>query len=356
MSGPNLTIAVTGLNATDNPGPGVAVVRAIRAAPPECRIVGLAYDALDPGNYMEGIADAVYLMPYPSQGTEVLTARIASICARTPIDVLIPCLDSELAAYIKSRDTLRALGVRTLLPDAEMLRLRSKARFHDLAADLDAPVPPGRALSSTAELASLDADPGFPLMMKGQFYEAYLAHTPGEARAWFDRLAAKWGLPVVAQAFVPGQEFDIAALGDGEGGLVGSVAMRKMQLTDKGKAWGGITIADPDLQAFVEQTVARLRWRGPCELEVMRAHDGALYLIEINPRFPAWIHLSVGAGRNLPWAAVRLALGETVEPMAPAPAGVLFLRHSCDQVYPFSDYQSLTTVGELNRTKQEVAS
>ena len=29
------TIAVTGLNATDNPGPGVAVLRALRAVTPD---------------------------------------------------------------------------------------------------------------------------------------------------------------------------------------------------------------------------------------------------------------------------------------------------------------------------------
>jgi len=58
-----LTIAVTGLNAADNPGPGVAVVRAIRAGAEVraaggrgCRIVGLTYDALDPGAYMGGVA------------------------------------------------------------------------------------------------------------------------------------------------------------------------------------------------------------------------------------------------------------------------------------------------------------
>ena len=42
-----LCVAVTGLNATDNPGPGVGVIRALRAARPNDHYVGLAYDALD---------------------------------------------------------------------------------------------------------------------------------------------------------------------------------------------------------------------------------------------------------------------------------------------------------------------
>jgi hypothetical protein len=57
----------------------------------------------------------------------------------------------------------------------------------------------------------------------------------------------------------------------------------------------------------------------------------------------------VGAGRNLPWATVQLARGEVVAPMPPPEPGVLFLRHSFDQICTLADYESLTTKGELIR-------
>lgn len=61
------TVALTGMNATDNPGPGVAVAMALRADPDfQGRIVGLTYDALDPGLYIDGLLDGAYLLPYPS--------------------------------------------------------------------------------------------------------------------------------------------------------------------------------------------------------------------------------------------------------------------------------------------------
>ncbi|MFZ4580862.1 MAG: biotin carboxylase, partial [Myxococcota bacterium] len=110
-----LTIAVTGLNATENPAPGVPVIRALRAADPSVRIVGLGYDALDPGGYMDGVADHVYMMPFPSRGADVLYDRIVEIHARTPIDVLVPTLDAELPAWLKLESRLTALGIRTLL-------------------------------------------------------------------------------------------------------------------------------------------------------------------------------------------------------------------------------------------------
>ena len=117
------------------------------------------------------------------------------------------------------------------------------------------------------------------------------------------------GIPVVVQTQILGEEFNVVALGDGEGGLVGAVGMKKLMLTDKGKGWAGITVRDPALLAVAQQFMSATHWRGPCEIELMRDKYGQYHLIEINPRFPAWVYLSAGAGMNLPYAAVELALG-----------------------------------------------
>jgi len=349
-----LTVAVTGLNATDNPGPGVPVIRAVRegaaAAGRPVRIVGLAYEPLDPGLYLPGIVDAGYLMPFPSQGVEAVMGRLAAIHAAEEIDVLLPTLDSELPVYLKVQGDLAAMGIRTFLPTNDMLKLRSKARFAVLAETCGVRVPRGRTVSDVGELHRLQAELPYPIYVKGQFYEAYLARTPFDAEAYFHKLSAKWGLPIVVQEFIEGEEYDVVAVGDGEGGMVGAVPMRKLQLTDKGKAWGGVTVADPQLDTYVREAMARLRWRGPCEFEVMRSkRDGLHYLIEINPRFPAWVYLSVGAGQNLPWAVVRLALGESFEPLPPYQVGTMFLRHSWDQICDMDDYAAVTTAGGFRR-------
>jgi len=100
--------------------------------------------------------------------------------------------------------------------------------------------------------------------------------------------------------------------------------------------------------------MGKLKWRGPCEFEVMKArHSGEYYLIEVNPRFPAWCYLAVGAGQNLAWAAVRLALGEEVPPFSTYQVGTLFLRHSVEHIYPLSQYRHLTTEGQLVRIVDE---
>ena len=346
----NINIAVSGLNAADNPGPGVPVIRSIRESE-EFRgtITGLAYDPLDPGIYMRGVCDNVFLMPYPSEGAENILERIRYIHAQTPIDVIISTLDSELDAYLKINQDLSEMGIHTFFPSESALKLRSKFRLHELS-EIAISVPKGRSISDIAAIYRLEEDFNFPVVVKGQFYEAYIAHSVMEADQYFAKISSRWGLPVIIQEFISGVEYDIVALGDGKGGLVGAVPMKKMQLTDKGKAWGGITVDDPDMDAFVRHTIRMLKWRGPCELEVIKEKNtGQYYLIEINPRFPAWCYLSVGAGQNLPWAAVKLALGETIHAFPPHKVGIFFLRNSVDCVYPLSEYQSVTTKGELVR-------
>jgi carbamoyl-phosphate synthase large subunit len=347
-----LTVAVTGLNATESPAPGVGVIRALREAYPGIRIIGLAYDPLDPGNFMPDIADVVYLMPYPSQGADVTFERLRGILAQDPIDVILPTLDAELPVYLKLREPLLALGVKSFLPTEAQLSLRSKAKFHELGSELGIPVPHSMPITDANAIPRLSEHFPYPLMVKGQFYEASIAYSPMEVESHFNRLRAKWGLPIIIQEFIAGEEFDVVAVGDGQGGLIGHVPMRKMQLTDKGKAWGGITIADRALDAFAVETMKKIGWRGPLELEVMKAKDtGKYYLLEINPRFPAWVYLAVGAGCNLPAATVALALGRPVKPFGPAPAGIMFLRYSYDWVCSLADYEQLTVSGHLRHDK-----
>jgi carbamoyl-phosphate synthase large subunit len=115
-----LVIAVTALNAIDSPGPGVAVIRAIRECPDfEVRIIGLSYEALEPGIYMHDVVDKTYQIPYPSAGTDSLYGRILHITQLEKIDVLIPNFDAELFNFIKLRDKLRSIGIHTFLPDLD---------------------------------------------------------------------------------------------------------------------------------------------------------------------------------------------------------------------------------------------
>ena len=117
-----LTVALTGLNATDSPGAGVAVARALReGAGQPLRLVGLSYEPLEPGIYLPGFFHKTYLLPYPTAGSAALLERLRYVQQQEGIDVLIPCFDAELPHFIRLEAPLRALGLHLLLPTAAQL-------------------------------------------------------------------------------------------------------------------------------------------------------------------------------------------------------------------------------------------
>ncbi len=344
------TVAITGMNATDNPAPGVAVARALRDEPAfRGKIVGLGYNALDPGFYASGLLDGGAILPYPSAGRDALRKHLLEVRETFGIDVFLPTLDSELRGAIALSEELESIGIRTFLPTLDSLERSSKPRLHELNRAPGVSVPDSEPVTSADAIPRAIRKYGLPIVVKGPYYGGEVAHGEADALAAFHRFLAMWGGPVVVQRFVAGEEYNIAAIGDGHGGMVGAVAMRKMALTDKGKGWSGITVDNPALIELTAAVIKALQWRGPLEVEVLReSSSGELFVAEINPRFPAWIYLSAGAGQNLPWAALRLALGlEIPRPLPAYRPGTMFVRISLDQICDLRTYEQLSARGLL---------
>ena len=55
--------------------------------------------------------------------------------------------------------------------------------------------------------------------------------------------------------------------------------------------------------------IKALNWAGGGELEMVRDADGQAWLLEMNPRFPAWVHGATLAGYNLPGLLIEAACG-----------------------------------------------
>lgn len=343
-----ITIAVTALNAIDSPGPGVAVIRAIRECSDfDVRIVGLSYESLEPGIYMHNVVDKTYQIPYPSAGIDVLFARLLYIHKIEQIDVLIPNFDAELFNFIKINDDLLKIGIHTFLPDREEFEARDKLNLSKFGKEHKLLIPSDKIVFQTGELVKAAEEFGYPIVVKGKFYDAVICNTIEQSEKAFYKLYAKWGLPVIIQEFITGTEINIAALGDGEGNAISIIPMRKLFITEKGKAWAGITIDDQILIDLGLKFIKVTKWKGGCELEIMMTSDHKPYIMEVNPRFPAWIYLSVAAGQNQPAALVKLALGQKVKPFEKYKVGKIFIRYSWDLITDINEFQEVSGKGEL---------
>jgi carbamoyl-phosphate synthase large subunit len=342
------SIAVTGLGAGENPAPGVAVARSLRDGGHTGRLIGLAYDTMDAGLYNKDIFDEIYMIPYPNKGSSELLDKLKSISS---LDLVLPTLDSEMELYISIEEDLQESGIACFLPESRALALRTKSRLVDFCKQHSFKTPDTIVIHEYYKLEEAwdelkDPDKKQPVWVKGVFYEAEKASSLADVQAAFLDISSRWGLPIILQRGLEGFEYNVCCLGDGKGELIGSVAMRKMGVSSKGKAWSGITISEPRLHELSRKMISAMKWRGPCEIEILcEDKTNELYLIEINPRFPAWCYLCVGAGQNLPMMQAKLAFGEDVSPLQPARSGVIYSRAAVDIICDLDTLEELVVDG-----------
>lgn len=343
-----LIIGVSGINAVDNPGPGVGVARSLKDDPElEVKIIGLAYDAMEPGIYLDWLIDKSFILPYPGGHKDAFLERLAYIKQSYGLDVIIPNLDAELPVYIKCARDFAALGIRLVLPSEDQFRLRGKDHLVDVAQKINISVPRTEVVSYPEDVHQAVDKLGLPLMVKGAFYKAYRAYTTQEAMGFFYQVSAEWGFPVILQQVVSGEEMNVVGVGDGKGGHLGLIGIKKLWITSLGKIWTGVTIKNELMLKAARDFVAQYKWQGPFELECIVDGD-TVYLIEINPRFPAWCYFATGVGVNLPANLVRQATGQPVPQHFDYETGKLYVRYTYEIVTDMKDFQDIVTKGETS--------
>lgn len=196
--GDPVTVAVTGLHRGDNPQPGASVIRSMRRIYPDLRVVGLSYDPLESGLYSRNIdrVDSIYLLPFPMKGPEMLLERMRYIHGKEKFQFFVPCLDSELANFLTIYPELRRLGIAAMLPSKEALDRRAKENLAAFCAHNAIPGPRTYAADNIATLARFAANIGYPVYVKGKYYEAFLVYSEVDLAEHFDAIARVWGVPI----------------------------------------------------------------------------------------------------------------------------------------------------------------
>ncbi len=337
-------IAISGLNNTDNPAPGIPVAKSLKD---NYNLIGLSYDPNEPGNYQK-IVDKTYLMPYPSLGFDELKTRLEYIKEKENITAIIPNLDAELPLYIKYQKEINDMGIKLCLPSSENFELRNKNKLDKLSQHLNITYPKTYEISSIAQLEKIidDEDLDFPLMIKGNYYKAYKTQNLDGAKEAFIKISNEWGFPILVQKVVEGEEVNLVGVGDGKGELKGAVAIKKLTTTDIGKIWTGLTIQNEKLMQIAKDFVKLTNWKGPFELECMMNFNN-IYMIEINPRFPAWVYFATDIGVNLPQIVMDIMEEKDVKPQLEYPSNKMYVRVVDEFVTDFTDFMKLLSTQEL---------
>ncbi len=270
-------------------GPGVAVVKAIRDSTGHNPFV-LAVD-MSPRAAGLFLAHAQALVPGATDPAYV--DRLLELTIQHGIGMVIPIFDTETPVLARERERFEHAGIHVAVnPLACVLAANDKAESFRVCAAAGIPQPerfdpPGSAPAGRFPLI------GKPLHGVGAKGILRL-DDPGDLPSRIDPAAFIW------QQWIAGDEFSIDTFGDPDSATFVAVP-RLRRIVKAGQMVDGETVADPELIAFARRVCRAFGARDVCCIQVLRAGDGHLAFVEINPRYGTGVSLSIHAGVSFPY-------------------------------------------------------
>ena len=304
-----MKIYIGGLYSGTSPQPGVGLSRSLRIAYPGATLVGVEYSNRSSGIHWPGF-DALWLQrPWEELDLPTYGKLITELLEGGTL--WIPGTDLE-AMWLAS--VFPEGHANLLSPPAGALSRITKPGV-EAHKGLPLQIPPFVSTDkSDWDLHAFCRQHDWRVWLKGPYYEAVRTRSWDAFEAVRTALSKVWSTQrLFLQAHVSGYEESImlcAYMGE----LLGCVSMRKRELTEEGKTWAGDVIEAPEEFAEpLRKIVREINWTGGAELEMVRDPEGKRWLLEWNPRFPAWMHGATIAGFNLPAMLVEAATGIPAE-------------------------------------------
>ena len=331
-SGPSVLVTGAG-------GPsGISILRAMSGEP--VRMLAGDIDPFGAGLYLVP-AERRWMLPRGDDPRfdDIMLER----CTRESVDVLIPTVDSELLPLARRREEFAAAGVALVL-----------ASEATLAACLDKWELARRCRGRVRVPAQVVADAGFdaasaplPAIVKPRSGSGSRGIRLVERRAELEALERD-GTQLV-QELLPGTEYSLDVLARADGHVAAVVPRARLKV-DSGIAVTGRTLHDDGLEAFAREVAAVIGLTTVANVQVKVDASGEPALLEVNPRFPGTMPLTIAAGIDMP----RLAIGEALgTPIADGPmdfADIAMVRYFEERFFAFDDIE------DLQRHAAEIAS
>jgi carbamoyl-phosphate synthase large subunit len=298
----------------------INVIKALRRQS-ELPLRLLACD-MDPSAAGLRLADEHHISP-PASHPDYWPS-ILNLCDSLHVDALFPIHSSEIEFVAERAAELASHGVKTLLPEAKIIRLCNDKKLAVKAA-MEAGIPVPASVSNAASTS-------FPLFTKPQTGSGSknARRIDGPAELNF---ALRKDPDLIVQEYVEGVEVTVDALCDASGDLI-VASPRERTEVKAGQSVKGITLDAPPLVEMTRRIVRAFGLIGPCNLQFI-LRDKEPVFIELNPRFAAGgLMLTVEAGANIPLIALKLIVGVNIcQSETQAEKGIRMTRYSEEIFY-----------------------
>ena len=297
------------------------------------------------GGDIDPFAAGLYLVPddqrliLPRGDADDFVDFVYDACVEHEIDVLVPTVDTELLKLARQRDRFAEAGTTVIVADAETLEMcLDKWVLYQRCRDA-VRVPEVTLVDDGFDAASWP----LPAIVKPRVGSGSrgvrLIGRPEE----FDGLERDSTL--MAQEYLPGIEYSIDVLATRAGEVLAAVPRARLKV-DSGIAITGRTRRDDALEEIGRGVAENIGLNTVANVQVKIAADGNPALIEVNPRFPGTMPLTVASGVNMPLLAIGEAIGE------PMPAGpiehreVAMVRYFSERIFDFAEIEAMQAEAE----------
>jgi carbamoyl-phosphate synthase large subunit len=293
-----ISVLVTGAG-----GPAaIAVMKSLRADP-AIRLIAADMDIWAAGLYLVPAADRAVI---PAGAAPGFAASLLASSRRLGADVVIPTVDAELRPLAAAREDFRRAGVALMLPSARALDLTLDKLALARACAGSVRVPRTEPLDETL-------DPGswtYPVIVKPRTGSGSRDITAivsaDEMKATLAATESSAGFLV--QEYLPGEEYSIDVLADAAGRVVAGVPRVRARV-DSGVSVAGRTLHDCELERAGAAVATAVGLTYIANVQVRRDHDGRPALLEVNPRAPGSLSLTIASGVDMPRMALDALCG-----------------------------------------------
>jgi carbamoyl-phosphate synthase large subunit len=296
-AGRPLRVLVTGAG-----GPAAIAAMKSLAADPSVELLAADMDPWAAGLYLVPSQARTLIPPGDAPGfADVVLAR----CRALGVHVVLPTVDAELRPLARARPVFAAAGIDLLLAPAEALDvILDKLTLAQRCAGI-VRVPRTELLDSLVDPAAWT----YPVIVKPRTGSGSRGIAQVGSAA---ELAALERSPrLLVQEFLPGEEYSIDVLADAAGHVIASVPRLRARV-DSGVSVGGRTVRDTELSSFGRAVAEVTGITFVANVQCKRDAGGRPALLEVNPRMPGTLGLTIASGVDMPRLALAALRGEPV--------------------------------------------
>lgn len=273
------------------------------------------------------------LYPSPETSPRAFAERILDLAKEHAYSLILPVDDFSSGILSVDRDRFAPYTRIPIVPFDTFMKARDKGQTMRIAMQEGIPCPP-TFFPDSQKIEEIAKEARFPVLVKANVSSGArgisLVEKKDDLEATYQRVRAVYGECHI-QEFIPkgGSQYVADFFLDMQQELKAAIVYSKLRFypVNGGSSVLNRTVHEPEILRQGYKLLRAMNWYGFADLDfIIDPRDGMPKVMEVNPRLPTTLRISLAAGMDFPRMLVNLAMGENI----PTSTGYrldVYLRH-----------------------------